>query len=216
MASWGPKALEITVPEGEKLRDLHSQGKGLIILSAHVGCWQIAFSALEFLKTSVHIVMHRHLGDVDKHYFEHHTQKVPFEIIDPADYLGGSIAMAAALEQKGILGMMGDRLFSKSTPSIKVDFLGEPISIPLAPFRLAGVSGSPIAVMLSHKVGFSNYQVDLAGVINCGAGNPSWCRKIRWSSPGNLLIFCQILRLNIPMSFIIFMICGKIKLIDPK
>jgi len=165
----GPGSLEIEVPERAKLQELLLEGKGLLILSAHTGCWQIAFSALQFLESSVHIVMHRNQYDIDKHYFEHTNGKAPFEIIDPAGYLGGTLNMAAVLQQGQILGLMGDRVFGNDSNTITVDFLGDPICIPVTPYRLAAMRGTPIAIVFSYKADHSRYIVEIPGVIRVPA-----------------------------------------------
>ncbi|MEN8126662.1 MAG: lysophospholipid acyltransferase family protein [Planctomycetota bacterium] len=165
----GPKSIEIEVPDGEKLRELLDEGKGLIVLSAHTGCWQIAFSALQHLKTKVHLVMYQDQFDVDKHYYEYKGQTAPIDVIDPAGYLGGTLQMAAVLQEGEILGLMGDRIFGRDTNTMRLDFLGDPIKIPVASFRLASMRGTPIVVLLSHREGRSRYRVELSDVIRVPA-----------------------------------------------
>ncbi len=161
----GPKSIEIEAPQGQKLLDLLDEGKGLIVISAHTGCWQIAFSALQYLKTKVHLVIHQDQSDIDKHYYEYKGEAPPFNIIDPAGYLGGTLQMVAVLQEGETLGLMGDRVFGNDNNTMMLDFLGGPIKIPVASFRLAAMQGTPIAVLLSYKESRSRYRVELAGVI---------------------------------------------------
>jgi predicted LPLAT superfamily acyltransferase len=158
-------SIKVEVPKGTRLQELLDEKKGLLILGAHTGCWQIAFSQLQFLEGSVHIVMHRDQYDIDKHYFEHSSGKPPFEIIDPAGYLGGTLQMAAVLQEGCTVGLMGDRVFGDDSNTIAVDFLGEPIRIPVAPYRLAAMRGSPIAVIFSYRANYSQYIAEIPGVI---------------------------------------------------
>lgn len=162
----GPDRFHIEVPQSTQLQELADQDKGVIILNAHTGCWQIAFSALHFKNATVHLVMHRNQQDVDKHYFEHDGSKPPFEIIDPVGYLGGTLQMAAILQEGGVLGLMGDRMFGDESNSITVDFLGDPIKVPVAPYRLAAMRGTPIAILFSHRVSKSRYQMEMPAIIN--------------------------------------------------
>jgi predicted LPLAT superfamily acyltransferase len=165
----GSKSLEIEVPQGPQLQELLNEGKGVIILSAHTACWQIAFSALK-LSGMVYIVMHRAQRDIDKHYFEHDGNKPPFEIIDPSDYLGGTLQMASVLQDGHVVGLMGDRVFGDDNNTITVDFLGDAIEIPVAPYRLAAMQGTPIAILFSHKVNGSRYRIEMPGIIRIPAG----------------------------------------------
>jgi predicted LPLAT superfamily acyltransferase len=172
----GPESFKIEVPQGAKLQELLNEGNGLVIISAHTGCWQISFSALQFLKSPVHIVMYRDQYDVDKQYFEHNMGKPPFEIVDPAGYLGGVLQMVAVLQAGHIVGIMGDRVFGDDSNTITVDFLGDPIRIPVTPYRLAAMRGTPVAVVFSHKVGHSRYIIDVPGIIRiptCIDRNPN-------------------------------------------
>jgi len=163
----GSECLEIEVSQDSKiqLEKLLNEDKGLIILSAHTACWQIAFSALHFQDARVYMLMHRNLEDVDKHYFEHDNKKPPFEIIDPTGYLGGTLQMASVLQDGHILGLMGDRVFGDDSNTISVDFLGDSIKIPVAPYRLAAMRGTPIAILLFHKVSRSKYRIEMPGII---------------------------------------------------
>lgn len=165
----GPGRFRIEVPESHRLQQLVDEGNGLILLNAHTGCWQIGFSALEFNRATVHILMYRHPNDVDKHYFEHDRSKPPFEIIDPRDYLGGVLQMVAILQRGDVLGLMGDRIFGDRQNAITLDFLGDPTSLPVAPYRLAAMRGTPIAILLSHRTGHCRYRIEMPAVIRIPA-----------------------------------------------
>jgi predicted LPLAT superfamily acyltransferase len=165
----GVDRIKVQSPEGVILKELLNEGKGLLILGAHAGCWQIAFSELPLLTSSVYLLMYRSQHDVDKHYFEHKSEKSPFEVIDPAGYLGGVLQVAAVLQDGQTVGLMGDRVFGDDSNTIEVDFLGDPAKIPVAPYRLAAMRGTPIAVIFSHRVNRSLYVTEISGVIRVPA-----------------------------------------------
>jgi predicted LPLAT superfamily acyltransferase len=73
--------------------------------------------------------------------------------------------MAAALQEGHTVSLMGDRVFGNDSNTVTVDFLGDPICIPVAPYRLAAMRGSPIAVIFSYKVNASRHIVEIPGVI---------------------------------------------------
>jgi len=161
-----PGTLKIDVPQGQDLQDLLNEGDGLIVLSAHVGCWQVAFSELMFLDRPVHIVMYRDQADVDKHYYEHSAKHpLPFHVIDPSGFLGGTLEMTNVVQQGQVLGLMGDRVFGEDKNTVIVDFLGGKIALPVAAYRLAAMRNTPIAVVFSYKAGPNVYHVELAGTI---------------------------------------------------
>ena len=165
----GPKQFDFTTSNYELLNDLIDEGNGLVIVTAHTGNWQIAFSALEFVKAKVFLLIHKDMHDRDKHYFEHGQVKPPFEIIDPAGFLGGTVQMTAALQEGNVVGLMADRIFGDDRNSIKVKFLGGEIAVPVASFRIAAANKAPIAILFCHKNGKEQY-IDIAGVIKLKDG----------------------------------------------
>ncbi|MCK5803187.1 MAG: lipid A biosynthesis acyltransferase [Lentisphaeria bacterium] len=166
----GPHCLQITFPEGQQLVELIDEGAGVVLVNSHVGCWQVAMAAFLNIDVPVSIVMHRAPGDLDQHYFEHQSADSPVQIIDPAGPMGGIMEMIEALRSKHLLGLMGDRIFGDDENTVEVDFLGARVHFPVAPYRLASMQGSPVAVVFSHKSSFSEYGLRLARVIRVPAG----------------------------------------------
>jgi len=166
----GPGTLKVDFPEGEDLRTLVAEGRGLIVLNSHVGCWQVAMSAFSYLKVPVSIVMHQGAGDIDPRWFQHAGQEEAFSIIDPVKSMGGVMEMIGALQRQAILGLMADRVFGNDPNTLATPFLGAPVHFPVSPYRLASMQGTPIAVVFSTKAGYSTYRLQLARVIRVPAG----------------------------------------------
>jgi predicted LPLAT superfamily acyltransferase len=138
----------VSSPQDRQLcRDLLAKGKGLIIITAHCGCWQTAMSAFDFMDGDKYAVYHRTKEDVDKHAHELSGNVSPVKFIEPASFAGGAIEIAAALENKGIVCFMGDRVYGAKNNSLTVDFLGGKIEVPYAAYRIAGALGTPVAVI---------------------------------------------------------------------
>lgn len=161
----GPQEIGVVFDDQEALLDLVRGGKGLIILTAHVGCWQAAMAALHFLKRPVSLLLHREEGDVDLQYFEHQGGPPPFRIIDPRGYLGGVLEMLEVLKKGEVLCIMGDRVFGEEKNTVRVRFLGDEVRLPVSPFKLAGAVGVPIAVLFSAKSDGDGYRLFLERVI---------------------------------------------------
>jgi len=175
----GPDKMEVTLHGKQELLDLLAEEKGLILINAHVGCWQAAMSAMTFMNTSVSMLMQRGSDDVDRHYFEHSGQESPYHVIDPGGYLGGALEMMAVLKEKQILSVMGDRVFGNPKNSMPVEFLGDTAYFPISAFTLAGATGTPCAILLSYKSGPASYELELANVIQLeeGTGRRSEAHK---------------------------------------
>ena len=161
----GPESFNINLAGREELLKLRDENRGMILMTAHVGCWQVAMSALEFLQRPVNMLMRREDGDIDRHDYEHAGIPCPYQVIDPTGYLGGTLEMMGALKQGQIVSVMGDRLFGSDKSSVRTSFLGADVTIPFSAYKLASATGAPVVVFFTRKDGPQSYQVQLAKVI---------------------------------------------------
>ena len=158
-------------PEDERtLRDIAGEGRGLILLTGHMGCWQTSMIGLDIQDRPVNVVMHRAPGDIDRQHFEHAGHGPSFRIIDPQGYLGGSLDMVEALRRGEILCVMGDRLFGSDRGAVDATFLGGTVSLPVSPYRLASATGAPIIVFFSRRTGPGAAVHEIARVIRVPHG----------------------------------------------
>lgn len=166
----GDYSVETDQRELDRIHALHKEKRGLILLSAHIGAWQMSMSVLpDYLPVPVSVVLYRDPGDLDRHYFDHTGKAPSFSIIDPADGPGGAIAMIQTLQQGGLLCMMGDRLFGDA-PACRAPFLGTPASLPLTAYYLASATGAPVIVFFSLRSGPGKVRNIIADVINVPPG----------------------------------------------
>ncbi len=175
----GPGSLTITFDDQKKVMDLIGERKGVILLTAHVGCWQATMERLRAFNTPVSLLLHHEEGDVDRQYFEHSGMSSPFRIIDPLSYMGGVLEMMEVLKKGEMLSIMGDRVFGNDKNTVLVDFLGGKIRLPYSAFKIASATGAPVAVFFSHKSGSDSYELALDLVIRVpsrvGRGGDAYC-----------------------------------------
>ena len=160
-----PGTIRATLLERAALLELLREGRGLILLTSHVGSWQAMLPALSLLGKPVNLLIRREDGDVDRHYYELRGEACPFRVIDPQGNLGGAIEMASALKRGEVLCIMGDRVFGGARGMASVDFLGAPAPFPTGPYKVAAATGAPIAVLFSVKTGPATYRMVLAGTL---------------------------------------------------
>jgi predicted LPLAT superfamily acyltransferase len=161
----GPQSLKVDLGGRDELAALLSEGRGLVLVTAHVGCWQLAMSSLRVLGAKVNLLMHREEGDIDRHFFEHGDAEAPYGIIDPAGYLGGALEMLQVLKHGEVLCIMGDRVMGGEGGTVTVDFLGDPVDLPFSPYKLASATGAPLAVIFPYRTDDGAYALKLARVI---------------------------------------------------
>jgi predicted LPLAT superfamily acyltransferase/uncharacterized protein (DUF2062 family) len=183
----GPDSCRAEFSHGrERLAALLRGEKGVILLGAHVGCWQAAMASVDFLQRPVNMLLRRDTADLDRHWYEHRGAESPFRIIDPSEYLGGALEMLAALKRGEVLCLMGDREQESGGGERnqgRAPFLGQEAVFPVSPYVLAAASGAPIAVLFSHKAPDGSHQLECptimhvpprGGLADAGRGPDIW------------------------------------------
>ena len=166
----GSNTLETAFSGRETLNGLLGEGKGLIMVMAHVGAWQLGMANLRVVAAPVTVVMHRNPGDVDRQYFEHGEGPPPFRVLDPDTFLGGSLEMLQVLQRGEVLCAMGDRVMGDASPTVEVDFLGAPVKLPYGPFKLASLTGAPMVVAFPYKPGQNRHELRVAEILRVPPG----------------------------------------------
>jgi predicted LPLAT superfamily acyltransferase len=153
----GPEKMELTIYGRQELLKLVNEGCGFILLMSHAGCWQVALSALHFLKVPVNLLVEQEEGNIDRHYFEQAQIDFALRIIDPGDNLGGTLEMLSVLKKGEVLCMMGDRVLGSEKNYLKAEFLGEKAPFPFSAFQIASAARVPVVVFFSYKAGYDTY-----------------------------------------------------------
>lgn len=161
----GPGQLTVRHSRREDLLERVREGRGVILVTAHAGCWQFAMESLLMLETPVSLLLHREEGDVDLHIFEHRRDAAAFRIIDPAGPLGGALEMLQVLKHGEVLCIMGDRAMGGDRSTVEVEFLGGRVRVPITPYQLASATGAPVVAIFPYKSGPGNYSLQVAKVI---------------------------------------------------
>lgn len=160
----GKEAISSLSPDCARLCEMVEEGKGLIQLLAHVGCWQLGMSSTSDIPRKTWVVLipePRTLAMLDR---------TNGAVIDPRTGLDGVMRMTDALLHGEIVAMMGDRIFGDKRNRADAHFLGGRITLPITAYRLASASGTPVVVLLAAKIAPRTYQMRLAKVIEVPPG----------------------------------------------
>ncbi len=124
---------------------------GCIILTAHIGAWQLGLAGIEEFQRPVNIVQWIHEEDTDKHYFQHKEQqgKHVIRLINSRHGVDASFAITAALQRQEIVCIAGDRVAAPTDKGVKVRFLGGEIFLPVTAFVLASITQTPLIYSFS-------------------------------------------------------------------
>jgi predicted LPLAT superfamily acyltransferase len=153
----------------DTLKSLLSNGqKGIILLTAHVGNWQVAMTALRKLGRTVHLMMRREDNIAVKEALNIDSEKESVRIIYTDGAMGGVIEALKAINRGEIVSIMGDRTYGYG--SMEVSLLGGKVRFPYGAFSLASAAQCPVAVLLSAKTGIKKHITDVSHVIDPPTG----------------------------------------------
>jgi predicted LPLAT superfamily acyltransferase len=137
--------------EGEEnLMDMVAQKKGGLLLSAHIGNWEIAGHLLKRLGTDMHIVMYDGEQRQIKDYLESITEKHAARIILIKEDLSHIYAIQDALRKNAFVCMHADR-FLEGNKIMYGEFFNRQARFPAGPFLLARSFQVPVSFVFAMK-----------------------------------------------------------------
>jgi predicted LPLAT superfamily acyltransferase len=165
----GYEDIDIRIRGYDQVLDLcKDPAKGFILLTAHVGNWQVAMDALRRFGRTVHLMMRPEDNSAvrDALQIDAAQDRVRFLFTD--DALGGVIEAMKAVNRGDIVAIMGDRTYGYS--AVEASFLGNGVRFPYGAFSLASAAQCPVVVLLSARLGVNRYVMDVSHIIDAPAG----------------------------------------------
>lgn len=144
---------------GEVLDKIAATGKGGILISGHIGNWEIAGQLLNRLNTTFNILMYENEKESLKNYMDQVQVKKNINIIAIKEgELGHMIELYNAFSKNELVVMHGDR-FRDHAKTITTSFLGKPAEFPAGPFIMAAKFGVPVTFVFAVKETNSHYHL---------------------------------------------------------
>lgn len=140
----------------ERLHEIVRRGKGGLLLSAHVGNWEIAGHLLKRLNTTINIVMYDGEHQQIKQYMEGVTGKRNANIIVIKEDLSHIYAISDAFKNNELVCMHADR-FIEGNKTMPAKILGEEALFPAGPFVLATTFKVPVSFVFAMKESKHHY-----------------------------------------------------------
>ena len=132
--------------------------EGCVLLSAHLGNWELSSRWLEHYPVrALNVVML--MGEDPRIAAElaRAMGAAPFAVIDVADPFGASLAIAAALRRGETCCMLGDRTAGTGDHTIAAPLLGGLARFPTGPFIAAAATGAVVMPTYCVKCGWRDY-----------------------------------------------------------
>jgi len=143
----------------EEIRRVLAQGKGLVLVGAHCGNWEIAAHLLGSLDVPVNILIFQGEKERVQHFFNEALQGRRFNLIGIDGNSGGSIEALQALNRGEVVAVLGDRMLgNEGKNAVSVPFLGEPAPFPVGPHLLAAVARTGIIHAFAMRTRLYHYR----------------------------------------------------------
>jgi predicted LPLAT superfamily acyltransferase len=131
----------------EYLRQMNDGG---IIISGHIGNWEVGGQVLDFLEKKINIVVFDAEKQAIKNYMSEVLTQRNVNVIAIRDDFSHLFEIKNALENKEIIALHGDR-FIQGNKTVMIPFLGKPASFPLGPWHMAAYFKKPVSYVFAIK-----------------------------------------------------------------
>ena len=153
----GTRGLKVAVVGEQSIAEALKKS-GVIILSAHIGAWEIGGNLLvDRIHAPVNILAAERdmgpLAELDSDLFK--ARRVSVVNVDQ-DPLSLSLTIRDALKRKEIIAALGDRFVSEGS-LVTIDFLGRETQFPQGIFEIAMMYRVPIIPVFTLRTGLSSY-----------------------------------------------------------
>ncbi|WP_336515394.1 lipid A biosynthesis acyltransferase [Pollutibacter soli] len=145
-----PTRLSFNFDDEYLLHEMISRGRGGLLLSAHIGNWEVAGNLLRRLKTKINIVLFDGEDEAIRKYITGVTGDWQVGVIVLKEDLSHIYAISEALRNNELICMHADR-FLEGNKTISTDFLGSKARFPIGPFVLAQTFKVPVTFVFAMK-----------------------------------------------------------------
>ncbi len=146
---------------GKQLEDIAKIGKGGILISAHIGNWEVAGQGLNRLNTPFNILMYSNEKENIKEYMDGVMTEKKINIISiDEETKSHIIELHKAFTNNELVVMHGDR-YREGAKTITVPFFGTPAKFPAGPFIMAAKFGVPLCIAFAVKIDKHTYEFSI-------------------------------------------------------
>lgn len=137
----------------EHLQTLVDNGKGGILISGHVGNWELAGNLIKGrYNAKINVLMYQAEAEKLTKFFNVVTGGVNFNIIPIKDDFSHIIKIHMALKRNEFICLHADRNMP-GAKTIELDFFGEKAKFPKGPFELCSKFDAPVCFVYNMKKG---------------------------------------------------------------
>jgi KDO2-lipid IV(A) lauroyltransferase len=134
--------LDPTAGIDAQMRDALARGRGVIVLTAHLGNWEVGARVLALSGARVNVVMAPDRASAAERWLMRVRETGNVRALRVGDNPASTLALRAALARNEVVAIQGDRMLGDR--ALTVDLFGAPFRVPLGPFLLAYLCDAPL------------------------------------------------------------------------
>ncbi len=156
----------VSVIGKERLRDALAAGRGVILVTAHIGPWDCAARFLaKDLSADVIVVMLAEPDEAARRIHDAVRERGGVKVLHVGDDPLDALPLLRHVRNGGVAAIQLDRP-APAGRSIEVELFGNKQHVPEGPFRLAALSGAPIVPIFAHRLGYFRYEISVSPPIH--------------------------------------------------
>ncbi|MGH7392951.1 MAG: lysophospholipid acyltransferase family protein [Candidatus Rokuibacteriota bacterium] len=160
----------------ERLTAAGADGRGVVVLTAHVGNWELAGRTLAAqLDRPTHVVVAAEADAGVERFLRGTPAPVRFVVRRAAT---AALPLVGALRRGEVVAMQGDRALG-SRGDVAQPFFGAPAPFPLGPFVLARAAGVPVVPAFCVMTADDRYAIEVGEPLEVAAGAEPVAQR-RW------------------------------------
>lgn len=160
---------QVIAVEGEAaFRDVRKNGHGCVMLTAHMGSFEVGLAALRTVEPKIRVVFKRDAFGGFEQMRQAMRQQLDIGETPIDDGWPALMELRDALDRNEVIVMQGDRAMpGQKAQAVKV--LGGTLKIPVGPVKLARINNSPIVPVYTVRERGGRYRVFLEPAIDPSA-----------------------------------------------
>ncbi|MBR5688712.1 MAG: acyltransferase [Prevotella sp.] len=160
---FGGGQFRLTADDMPLYRHLAAQPEGFVILSSHVGCYEVAGYTLQAYDKRFNALVYGGEAEAVLQNRRRVMEANNIHTIVTADDMSHVFLMSEALANGEVVSIPADRIYG-SPRSIKCRFFGTEARFPLGPFALAAQRSLPVLQVSVMKEGYKHYRVFITDI----------------------------------------------------
>jgi KDO2-lipid IV(A) lauroyltransferase len=153
-----PKPVRLDLPQQDLIVEALREQRGAVLVTGHIGNWDIAAKTLRDYDQPINLVMAREANTTTQDYVRDMRERAGVRVIYSDTSVFSALNMIRALRANEIVAIQLDRTLGLGGTRA-VSFFGAPAPFPSGPFVLARLAGAPLIPVFIPRLGTRHYAV---------------------------------------------------------